>query len=122
MSMSWIPPSRSSPSTRSGVRSCSSSVNVPMLIPIAAHMTVRVPVVLLLLALVVPAAAHAQADPGCVGDTDADAVARKPGPRLRFGIGPLVQAGQIGTAPAAPVPEQPARTYEALARLEPPQG
>jgi hypothetical protein len=72
--------------------------------------------------LAVPAAAQAHSDPGCVGDTDADAVERKPGPRLRFGIGPLVQAGQIGPTPATPVPEQPARTHEALAQLRPRSG
>ena len=49
-------------------------------------------------------------------------VEAKPGPALRFGIGPLVQAGQIGGAPAAAVPERPARTHAALARLRPPGG
>jgi hypothetical protein len=67
-------------------------------------------------------AAHAQAELACPGDTNPDAVPRKPGPRLRFGIGPLVQAGQIGPTPATPVPEQPARTQAALARLRPPRG
>jgi hypothetical protein len=74
------------------------------------------------LALAVPASAAAQSDQACTGDTDADAVQRKPGPRLRFGIGPLVQAGQIGATPATPVPERPARTHEALAQLRPPGG
>jgi hypothetical protein len=82
-------------------------------------MTPRVLVVLLFVGLLAPAA-HAQTDSACVGDTDADSVPRKPGPRLRFGIGPLVQAGQIGPTPATPVPEQPARTHEALAQLRPP--
>ena len=44
------------------------------------------------------------------------------GPALRFGIGPLPQAGQIGPAPGAAVPEQPARTDAALASLRPPTG
>jgi hypothetical protein len=39
---------------------------------------------------------------------------------LRFGVGPLVQAGQAGGGPAAAVPEQPARTHAALARLRTP--
>ena len=47
-------------------------------------------------------------------------VEAKPGPPLRFGIGPLVQAGQAGGGPAAAVPEQPARTHAALDRLRAP--
>ena len=39
---------------------------------------------------------------------------------LRFGIGPLVQAGQAGGGPAQAVPEQPRRTDAALARLRAP--
>ena len=39
---------------------------------------------------------------------------------LRFGIGPLVQAGQAGGGPANAVPEQPQRTDAALARLRAP--
>jgi hypothetical protein len=83
---------------------------------------VRAAIVVVLLALAVPTAAQAQSDPGCIGDTEADAVERKPGPRLRFGIGPLVQAGQIGPTPATPVPEQPAKTHEALEQLRPRSG
>jgi hypothetical protein len=41
-------------------------------------------------------------------------------PALRFGVGPLVQAGQAGGGPAIAVPEQPQRTYAALARLRAP--
>jgi hypothetical protein len=41
-------------------------------------------------------------------------------PPLRFGIGPLVQAGQAGTGPAPAVPERPAATHEALAALRAP--
>src|ERR687888_2415314 len=78
--------------------------------------------VFFLVALTAVPAAHAQSNQTCVGDTDADSVPRKPGPRLRFGIGPLVQAGQIGPTPAAAVPEQPERTHEALAQLKPPKG
>jgi hypothetical protein len=66
-----------------------------------------------------PGAAAQSGPPACVGDTEADAVPRRPGPRLRFGITPLVQAGQIGAQPAPAVPEQPARTNAALALLRP---
>jgi hypothetical protein len=65
-----------------------------------------------------PAAAQS-GPPACVGDTEADAVARKPGPRLRFGVTPLVQAGQIGGSPAPALPEDPSRTHAALAALRP---
>jgi hypothetical protein len=41
-------------------------------------------------------------------------------PPLRFGVGPLVQAGQIGPNPSPAVPERPARTHDALARLRKP--
>jgi hypothetical protein len=71
----------------------------------------------------VPPSAGAQ-DPGsCIGDTDAASVPQRQGAKLmRFGIGPLVQAGQIGPAPAPAVPEQPERTHAALAELRPPAG
>ncbi|MEJ7789675.1 MAG: hypothetical protein WKF29_07295 [Thermoleophilaceae bacterium] len=68
----------------------------------------------------VPAAA--QESPSCVGDVNASDVQARPGPNLRFGIGPLVQAGQIGPLPSPAVPEQPERTHDALARLRPPGG
>jgi hypothetical protein len=74
------------------------------------------------LALALAPAAVAQVDPVCVGDTDSVAVEQRPGPLLRFGIGPLVQAGQIGPTPSPAVPEQPERTDEALGRLRPPGG
>jgi hypothetical protein len=72
--------------------------------------------------LLVPAAAGAQVDPVCSADTEASEVEQKPGPPLRFGIGPLPQAGQIGGSPAPAVPEQPQRTHAFLARLRPPGG
>ena len=72
-------------------------------------------------AAVAPTVAQAQ-EPSCVGDVDAVDVEQKPGPRLRFGIGPLVQAGQVGPAPAPAVPEQPERTHAALAALRPANG
>jgi hypothetical protein len=57
-----------------------------------------------------------------VGDLGADGVPHEPGPALRFGIGPLVQAGQVGPLPAAAAPEQPARTDAALDALRPANG
>lgn len=57
-----------------------------------------------------------------MGDVNAADVQAEPGPNLRFGIGPLAQAGQIGPLPGAAVPEQPERTHDALARLKPPGG
>ena len=56
----------------------------------------------------------------CTAEIRAAQFERKPGPPLRFGIGPLVQAGQAGGGPAAAVPEQPARTHAALDRLRAP--
>jgi hypothetical protein len=68
------------------------------------------------------APAGAQPAPSCTGELSAGSVARRPGPLMRFGIGPLVQAGQIGPLAAPAVPEQPARTHDALARLRPAGG
>ena len=73
-------------------------------------------------AMVLAPAAEAQVDPVCAGDTEAREVEQKPGPPLRFGIGPLAQAGQIGPTPAPAVPEQPARADAALDRLRPARG
>jgi hypothetical protein len=53
----------------------------------------------------------------CTADLRAAQVEPKPGPPLRFGIGPLVQAGQAGGGPAPAVPEDAARTHSALDRL-----
>jgi hypothetical protein len=79
------------------------------------------PPVRLLLALALLAAfpAAAAALP-CTAAIRAGDVRAQPGPPLRFGIGPLVQAGQAGGGPAAAVPEQPRRTHEALDRLRAP--
>ncbi len=71
------------------------------------------------LALLFAAAAPASARP-CTVDVDAGSVTARPGPPLRFGIGPLVQAGQAGGGPAAAVPERPRRTHAALDRLRAP--
>ena len=65
-------------------------------------------------------AARAQGAQSCTGEIDAAGVPQKAGKEMRFGIGPLVQAGQIGPAPSPAVPEQPERTHAALARLRPP--
>ncbi len=77
---------------------------------------------LVVTALVGPAPAAAQGEPSCVGEIESEGVPQKPGPNLRFGIGPLVQAGQIGPLPGPAVAEQPDRTHEALARLRPSTG
>jgi hypothetical protein len=66
----------------------------------------------LLLTLPLPAAA------ACVRDSGA--AKGRPAPPLRFGIGPLVQAGQVGAVPSPAVPERRARTNAALERLRPP--
>jgi hypothetical protein len=68
--------------------------------------------------LLAPTAASAQR---CTKDLSANAVAKKPGAKkLRFGVGPLVQAGQAGGAPAPAVPERPRKTDRALAELSAP--
>jgi RTX calcium-binding nonapeptide repeat (4 copies) len=66
--------------------------------------------------------AHAAESSNCFGELTADGVPRRPGPLMRYGITPRVQAGQVGGAPAHAVPEQPAKTHRALARLRPKQG
>jgi hypothetical protein len=62
---------------------------------------------IIVLALAAPASAEAP----CIRDLKARDVRPEPGPRLRFGIGPLAQAGQIGPNPAPAVAERPARTH-----------
>jgi hypothetical protein len=74
------------------------------------------PVALMVLLLAAPAPAAAD----CLRDRHAADLRPEPGPRLRFGIGPLVQAGQIGPNPSPAVPERPAATHRALARLRKP--
>jgi len=71
-----------------------------------------------------PAAAQSDASPpSCVGDTEAGSVPQIPGgQRLRFGVTPGVETGQIGTAPAAAVPEDRPRHDAALAELRPRSG
>jgi hypothetical protein len=82
-------------------------------------MRFRLPTAALALALLAaPAAAHAQQ---CTRELSASRVPQKPAAtKLRFGIGPLVQAGQAGGGPAAAVPEQPRETDRALAQLRAP--
>ena len=60
--------------------------------------------------------------PLCSGDLSAAGVEQKPGPALRMGITPRVQAGQFGTPAAEAKPEDPAKTLAALAELHPPAG
>jgi hypothetical protein len=76
-----------------------------------------------LLALAAATCAQAADDyPVCSGDISAAGVAQKPGPALRLGITPRVQAGQVGPVPAEAKPEDPAKTLAALAQLRPPDG
>jgi hypothetical protein len=77
------------------------------------------PLAAALIALATAPAAHAQGQQ-CFGQTSADNVAQKPGHRLRFGITPGVQTGQLGTGPQPPrTPEDPAKQLDALHRLVP---
>jgi hypothetical protein len=76
----------------------------------------RLPALTLVLLLAAPAPAVAQ----CLRDLHAADQRPEPGPRLRFGIGPLVQAGQVGPSPSPAVPERPAATHAALVRLRKP--
>jgi hypothetical protein len=70
-----------------------------------------------------PAAARAADDyPLCSGDTSAANVVPKPGPALRVGITPRVEAGQFIAPAAQAKPEDPAKTLAALAKLRPPDG
>ena len=66
-----------------------------------------------------PATAGAQAPEACLGDTSAEGVPKLPGPALRFGINPAGEAGALGPR-VEPVPDDPARTLAALARLRAP--
>ena len=71
-----------------------------------------------------PSAALAADDyPVCSGDTSAAGVTVKPGaPALRVGITARVEAGQFITPAAPAVPEDPAKTLAALAKLRPADG
>jgi hypothetical protein len=70
-----------------------------------------------------PAAAFAADDyPVCTGETSAAGIEQKPGPALRVGITPRVQAGQFGTPAAEAKPEDVPKTMAALAKLRPPGG
>jgi hypothetical protein len=67
--------------------------------------------------------AHAADDyPVCSGDTSAAAVPQKPGPALRMGITPRVEAGQFVTPGASAKPEDVGKTMAALAKLRPADG
>jgi hypothetical protein len=55
----------------------------------------------------------------CIGEVNAPPVPPGSPPRLRFGITPGAQAGQIGPLPAPAVGEDADRTLAALARLRP---
>src|SRR4051812_42121955 len=66
-----------------------------------------------------PAPAQDAPPSPCLGDTSADGVVAKPGPRLRFGITPAGEAGAIGV-PVPVTPGTKAQTLAALRRLRPP--
>ena len=74
-------------------------------------------------ALLAPVASHAQSGsfPNCTDNLQADQVTPSPDRRpLRFGITPGVQTGQLGGGAQPPrLPEDPAKTLEALGRLKP---
>jgi len=70
-----------------------------------------------LAALALAPAASARSGP-CFGQLSASP---KPGPKLRFGITPGVQTGQLGTGPVPPrTPEVAAKQLAALDQLRPP--
>jgi hypothetical protein len=80
----------------------------------------RVGAIAVAVLLAVPAAASAQSDfPNCTDNLRADQVPQSPAKRpLRFGITPGVQTGQLGGGAVPPrLPEDPARTLDALGRL-----
>jgi hypothetical protein len=85
---------------------------------------VRRAVVAALLASLAGAAPAWAADdyPICSGDISAAGVAAKPGPALRVGITPRVQAGQVGPLEAPAKPEDASKTLAALAQLRPADG
>jgi len=70
--------------------------------------------------ILLPAQAAAAAQPCTQERSAADVRAERGAPPLRFGIGPLVQAGQAGGGPARAVPERPRGTERALPRLRAP--
>src|SRR5215211_6859107 len=75
--------------------------------------------------LALPATAPAQSDfPNCTSNLQADQVPPSPDKRaLRFGITPGVQTGQLGGGAQPPrLPEDPAKTLDALGRLRPANG
>src|SRR3954452_5477902 len=77
-------------------------------------------VALIALALL-PATAFAEQQ-ACTGKTSADGVPQKPGPRLRFGITPGVETGQLATGPQPPrTPEEQNEQLAALHALVPPR-
>ena len=55
----------------------------------------------------------------CIGETEADAVEQRPGPLVRYGVVPGVEAGQSGPTAAPAVPEKREETHRALELLRP---
>ena len=73
-------------------------------------------------AALVAAPSAAQTPALCTGTLSAAGVPRQPGPALRFGISPLVQAGQVGPLPQPAKPDDPLADMRALQELRPPGG
>ncbi|MEA2448746.1 MAG: hypothetical protein QOG63_678 [Thermoleophilaceae bacterium] len=88
-------------------------------------MSLRVALLAVVLVALLPAGGSAQLPGGgdaCTGELDASAVPQKPGPRVRYGVVPGVEAGQSGAAPAQAKPEDRAKTIRALELLRPRTG
>ena len=73
-------------------------------------------------AVAVPASDAQLPGTECPGDLSADSVPQKPGPLVRYGVVPGVEAGQSGAAPAQAKPEKRRKTLRALELLRPRKG
>jgi hypothetical protein len=89
-------------------------------------MLIRIVCLALAAVALLPAGGDAQLPGGgggsCFGELDSSAVPEKPGPRVRYGIVPGVEAGQSGAAPAEAKPEDRGKTMAALELLRPRTG
>src|SRR3954468_22666967 len=89
-------------------------------------MLIRIACLALAAVALLPAGGDAQLPGGgggsCFGELDSSAVPERPGPRVRYGIVPGVEAGQSGAAPAEAKPEDRGKTMRALELLRPRTG